>query len=357
MKKEAFLQVLFFLLLFLAFYLLFKITVPFLSALFWAVVFVVAFHPVNNLLRRVFGQRRSIAASLCTLAVILLIIVPLAFLVKVLGKELSDAYKALEEAISQGHLERLLDRLEQMGIVQRIVGLLSEGPEKPDLEEVLLRQARQASLLLASQSAVLLRKLSSALLQFLIMAVALFYLFRDGDLLIERLKALLPLSREEGEELLNRVHRMILATLYGGVLVAMIQGGLGGVGFWIVGLPSPVLWGLVMAALSLLPIVGAYLVWVPAVLWLFFAQGEVTKALFLLGWGLLIVSTVDNLLRPIFIGERTKVHPLLLFFAILGGIKAFGLLGIVAAPVIVAFALAMLDFYTKPRPPSQPGTE
>jgi len=112
-----------------------------------------------------------------------------------------------------------------------------------------------------------------------------------------------------------------------------------------------------MAALSLLPIVGAYLVWVPAVLWLFFAQGEVTKALFLLGWGLLIVSTVDNLLRPIFIGERTKVHPLLLFFAILGGIKAFGLLGIVAAPVIVAFALAMLDFYTKPRPPSQPGTE
>lgn len=356
MKKEAFVSVLFFALLLVAFYLLFKITAPFLSALFWAAVFVVAFHPVNALLRRAFRQHKGVAAGICTLAVILLILVPLYFLVKVLGGELLDAYRALERALQEGKLELFIDRLEGSELLQRVLQLLY-GKAEVDLQSLLLDWARRLSLFLAGQSAAVLKRFSSALLQFVVMAVALFYLFRDGDLLVERLKGLLPLSEGEGDELLERIHRMIIATLYGGVLVALVQGGLGGLGFWMVGLPSPVFWGLVMAALSLLPIVGAYLVWVPAVLWLFFVQGETVRALVLLGWGLLIVSTVDNLLRPIFIGGRTKVHPLLLFFAILGGIKAFGLLGIVAAPVIVAFALAMLDFYTRPKPPSQPGTE
>lgn len=357
MKKGAFGNVFFLVLLFIALYLLFKITSPFLSALFWAAVFVVAFYPVNHLLRRVFGRHRGLAAGLCTLAVILLILIPFYFLLKVLGRELLDAYNLLERSIQEGKLQILLERLEGSRPVQRLLQLMYGESESVKLEDLLLEGGRRLSLFLAGQSTTVLKKFSSALLQFLVMAVALFYLFRDGDMLVERLKGFLPLSEGEGKELLERVHRMIIATLYGGVLVAVAQGGLGGVGFWMVGLPSPVFWGVVMAILSLLPIVGAYLVWGPAVLWLFFVKGETFKALLLLGWGLFVVSTVDNLLRPIFIGGKTKVHPLLLFFAILGGIKAFGVLGVVAAPVIVAFALAMLDFYTRPRPPSQPGTE
>lgn len=276
---------------------------------------------------------------------------------KALLAELSDAYMALEEMLSHGKLEKWLEKLEEIPLVKRLFPILNpEGPSM-DLKGFLLHQVQKGTELLSGQVVALFKRLSSAVFQLLIAFVALFYLFRDGDIILERLKSLLPLRREEAEELLERVHKMIISTLYGGVLVALVQGGLGGLGFFIVGLPSPIFWGMVMALLSLLPIVGAYLVWVPAALWLFFGKGETWRALFLFGWGLGVVSTVDNILRPLFIGTRTKVHPLLLFFAILGGIKAFGIIGIVAAPVIVAFALAMLDFYTRPKPPSQPGTE
>lgn len=349
-------RVLFYLLLFFAFYLLFRITVPFISALFWAAVFAVAFHPVNALLRNTL-KYKSLSAFLCTLLVIAVVVLPIWVMGKALIGELSDAYRTLEEMLSHGKLEQWLDKLEEMPFVRRIFSLLNPEGHWVDLKGFLLHQVQRGAELLSGQVIGLFKKLSSMIFQLLIAFVAVFYLFRDGDLILERLKGLLPLEREEAEELLERVHKMIISTLYGGVLVAIVQGGLGGLGFLIVGLPSPIFWGMVMALLSLLPIVGAYLVWVPAAFWLFFGKGETWRALFLFGWGLGVVSTIDNILRPLFIGTRTKVHPLLLFFAILGGIKAFGIIGIVAAPVIVAFALAMLDFYTRPKPPSHPGTE
>ncbi len=349
-------RVLFYLLLFLALYLLFRITVPFISALFWAAILAVAFHPINTLLRRLL-RYKTLSALLCTFLVIAAVVLPIWLMGKALVGELSDAYKALEEMLSHGKLEEWLDKLEEMPLVKRVLPILNPGSTSVDLKEFLLGQVQKGAELLSGQVLGIFRKLSSMVFQLLIAFVAVFYLFRDGDLILERLKGLLPLERGEAEELLERVHKMILSTLYGGLLVALVQGGLGGLGFFLVGLPSPIFWGMVMALLSLLPIVGAYLVWVPAAFWLFFGKGQTWHALFLFGWGLGVVSTIDNLLRPLFIGTRTKVHPLLLFFAILGGIKAFGIIGVVAAPVIVAFALAMLDFYTRPKPPSQPGTE
>lgn len=289
--------------------------------------------------------------------VVLLIVIPLVFLTTLLAGELSEAYQYFENLIESGALAKMIKELEDSKLIQRLLELFSTGNQPLQLEDALLILGQKITRFLASQTTLVVKKVSLGLVQFLVMIVAIFYLLRDGDLLLEKLKEVLPLEKEEKEELLRRIYEMIIASLYGNVLVAIVQGSLGGIGFWIVGLPSPILWGSVMVLLSLLPLVGAYLVWVPASLWLFFGQGELGKALFLAGWGVLVVSTVDNLLRPLFISERVKVHPLLLFFAILGGIKAFGILGVVAAPVIVAFSLAIFDFYIKRPKPSQPGTE
>lgn len=357
MRERRLFLLLSYFLLFLAFYLFLKILLPFVSSLFWALIFAVAFYPVNRALKSLLRSRKGISAGICTLMAVLLIVIPLVFLTTLLVNEMSQAYQFFENLIESGAFADLLRELESSRLIQRLLELLSNGGQPLTLEDALSMVGQKLTHFLASQTTLLAKKVSLGLIQFLVMIVALFYLLRDGDLLLEKLKEVLPLEKEEKEELLRRIYEMIIASLYGNVLVAIAQGSLGGIGFWIVGLPSPLLWGSVMALLSLLPVVGAYLVWVPASLWLFLGQGELGKAIFLAGWGVLVVSTIDNILRPIFISERVKVHPLLLFFAILGGIKAFGILGVVAAPVIVAFSLAIFDFYLKRPKPSQPGTE
>jgi predicted PurR-regulated permease PerM len=177
------------------------------------------------------------------------------------------------------------------------------------------------------------------------MTVALFFLFRDGEQFMETIKALIPFSAKERENILKRMVEMIHATIYGGIVVALVQGGLGGLGFWIVGLSSPAFWGAVMAFLSFIPIVGAFLVWVPAVM-ILFIQGAYLKALVLLAWCGLLVSLSDNFVRPILISGRTQVHTLLLFFGILGGLKIFGFLGFIAGPLVITICLAIIDIYT-----------
>jgi predicted PurR-regulated permease PerM len=137
---------------------------------------------------------------------------------------------------------------------------------------------------------------------------------------------------------------MIYATIYGGILIAIIQGLLGGLSFWVLGLPSPIFWGTAMALLSFIPIGGTALIWAPAAIILLIG-GAILKGLILLGVGVVIISMVDNILRPLFISSKTNIHPLLLFFAVLGGIQAFGLIGLVAGPLIVTLFLTLIEIY------------
>ena len=162
---------------------------------------------------------------------------------------------------------------------------------------------------------------------------------------MEKIKTLIPFAAKERENILKRMVDMIHATIYGGIVVALVQGGLGGLGFLIVGLPSPLFWGMVMAFFAFFPIIGAFLVWVPAVV-ILFVQGAYLKAVILSVWGTIVVSLSDNFLRPILISGTTQVHTLLLFFGILGGLKVFGFLGFIAGPLIITICLAIIDIYS-----------
>jgi predicted PurR-regulated permease PerM len=171
---------------------------------------------------------------------------------------------------------------------------------------------------------------------------AMFLLFRDGDRIVARIPDLLPFERARSEALLARVRDVIYGSVYGGVVIAVVQGALCGGIFWILGIPSAALWGMVTVVTSVLPVVGAAGVWAPGAVYLA-ATGHWTRAIILAVFGTAVISTVDNFLRPRLVGDRVGLSELVMFFSLLGGLQVFGVLGIVLGPVLFAIAGAILD--------------
>jgi predicted PurR-regulated permease PerM len=170
----------------------------------------------------------------------------------------------------------------------------------------------------------------------------LYYLFRDADAIHQAFFDIVPIEEGKTSRILRRTRDVVGASVYGVIVIAAIQGALGFFIFWALGLPSPLLWGVVMFFLSMIPMAGAFLVWAPAAAYLALS-GDFTRAGILTAWGVLVVGAVDNVLSPRLVGRRTCMHELLIFFAVLGGIQVFGVIGVVLGPVMVAVTLALLD--------------
>jgi predicted PurR-regulated permease PerM len=154
----------------------------------------------------------------------------------------------------------------------------------------------------------------------------------------------LPLESKQATAIMARTRDVIGASVYGVLAIAIVQGILGGLAFWTLGVPSAIVWGVAMTFLSMIPMLGAFLVWVPAAIYLALT-GHAVKAVLLVLWGTLVIGMIDNFLRPKLVGERTKLHELLIFFAVLGGLQVFGVLGIVLGPVVLAITLALMDVF------------
>jgi predicted PurR-regulated permease PerM len=170
----------------------------------------------------------------------------------------------------------------------------------------------------------------------------MYYLFRDGETIVNNLRGVLPLNKSQSERIFARTQEVVSASVYGVVTIAMIQGLLGGLAFWLLGLPSPVLWAVLMTFVCMIPVAGSFMVWVPLAIYLILS-GHWTKAIILLAWGAFVVSTIDNFVRPKLIKNQTKLHELFVFFSVLGGMSVFGILGIVLGPVVLAITLGLLD--------------
>jgi predicted PurR-regulated permease PerM len=174
----------------------------------------------------------------------------------------------------------------------------------------------------------------------------LFFFFRDSGPALEMLRSLIPLSRKEADEVFGRITDTIHASIYGQVAVAIVQGTLGGCMFWILGLPAPVFWGFVMALLALVPMLGTFLVWGPAAIFLALG-GQWGKAIVLVAWGAVAIGFIDNLLYPFLVRTRMRLHTLLVFFAILGGISLMGAAGVVVGPLILSVTDALIDIWRR----------
>ena len=311
---------------------------PFLNPVFFAVVLAIVFRPLYTKLHRLV-RNANVAALISTLCVLLAIVITAMLLGVALRNELSSAYQSLAASHTQdgGVIPNLLQLAERARLwLGKYVDL-----SQFDLRAELSVRLQQLSAFLLSNFAGVAGGLSSFVVSAVTVFFTLFYLFRDGRALWRRLAVLVPLNPAQLEKITIGVSRTITASMYGVLAVAFVQGLLLGFAFWGLGLPSPVLWGVTAAIFSLIPFVGTGLVWFPAAI-ILILSGHPVKGLILLGWGAGVVGMADNFIRPLVISDQIRISPLYVFFALLGGVQAFGISGLFIGPV--AFALAQSLF-------------
>jgi len=322
----------------IALYLCWLMLKPFVVVLEWAAVLVIVFYPVHKRIVQRVG-RPGLAALISCILVIVVILVPLTFIIATLARELAGSAQTLPQQVGpfldthSPATAKVFEWLQSHGIVQ--------GDES---QQFLFDQARSALRAVLGQSVGILGNVLSTIVKAFFVVFTMYYLFRDGDKIVHVLPRILPLKRNQSEEILARTSQVISASVYGVVTIATIQGVLGGIAFWILGVPSPTLWAVILALVCMIPIAGSFLVWLPIALYLGLT-GHWTKALLMVLWGALVISTVDNFLRPRLMRQYTKLHELLVFFSVLGGIQVFGLLGIVLGPVVLAVTIGLLNTF------------
>ena len=311
---------------------------PFIGVLEWAIVLVIVLYPVHKrLTRRI--KSRSLSALVSCLLVLLVVVLPLTLLTMTVANELGKVVPNLPSQFSQ-----------LMNAQTPLFGRISEwlqtrlGIDTLRTQEFLGEQLRRSSEFLLGFTWNLLGNIVGGIVKSVFVLFTMYYLFRDGDEIVRRLPSALPLSLEQGEAIIARIKEVVSASVYGVVTIAALQGLLGGFAFWILGIPSPILWAVLMTFLCMIPLAGSFLVWLPLSIYLM-VTGHWTKALLLILWGALVVSTVDNFLRPRLLRNQTRLHELFVFFSVLGGISVFGLLGIVLGPVVLAVTIGLLQTF------------
>ncbi|MBK5295269.1 MAG: AI-2E family transporter [Acidobacteriia bacterium] len=315
-----------------ALYLCWLLAKPFLAAITWALALAVVAHPLQSRLER--RLRPNLAALLAVLALVVLLLVPGAFFAQSLFEEASGGLERIGKNLNSTGLREAADRYPFLA--QAVHWLESRF----DLNEELKRAAGT----LAGRASSVVGGSIRFVTQMAIMLVTLFYFLRDRGRLLQLLGLLIPLSRSETDELFGRVSETISATLYGNLVVKLVQGILGGVMFWILGLPAPILCGIAMALLAIVPVVGASLIWGPAAI-ILLMQGSWVKAIVLTVWGGLVVSLMDNFLYPMLVAGELRFHTLGVLFSVFGGLIVFGLAGIVLGPVILVSTVALLEVW------------
>jgi predicted PurR-regulated permease PerM len=319
-------------------YLCSKVLLPFLSVMLWAVVLAVLFQPTYQRVLARTPDSRPLAAAYSTALVFFVIILPIVGMGMVVSSQ-------LQEVLQHGPAN-LLHWFQQAHFLQRALPILQQrfGVGEVQVREQIQQLITHVSSILVEGTVNVVGGLVEFVVALAMIMFSLYYCFRDGERMVAVLADWIPLESNRSRELLQRIADLIYASVYGVVVLAMIQGALGGLAFWVLGIPSPLLWGLVMAMLATIPMLGTFVVWIPAAVFLGF-QGRLAAAIGLCLWGTLVIGTVDNLLRPVLVGQRTQMHELLIFFSVLGGLDAFGILGVLMGPVLVALATALLSAF------------
>lgn len=327
-----------------AFYLCWLMLQPFVQVLLWGMVLTAAFEPLHaRILARI--KRPDLAAALSCLLVFLGIGVPITLLGLAVVRELAPAFETLQQMIAS-----LLDP--HSPIVGKLTGWLAErGVDIESVKRQAIEQAQASMRELTTNSIGYVRGIVGGILgvivEVLFVFFTMYYLFRDGKRMRTTLSQALPLRGRTTNRIFVRVREVISASVYGVFVIAIIQGALGGLAFWVIGLPSAIVWSIVMAFFSLIPMLGAFVVWVPAAIYLA-ASGQYGAAIGLAIWGTVVIGLVDNFLRPKLVGERAKLHELFIFFAVLGGLQVFGIVGLFLGPVVLAIALSLFDAFRHP---------
>ena len=310
---------------------------PFLNVIAWSSVLVITFYPVHQRLVRKTGSV-SLSAFVCSVVVVVIFVIPLLFLTAVAVEQFATLGASLQQTFTDQTGLMVWAPLRQA--YEWLSGRL--GVDGAEIVAWVRQNSSELARLVAGYTLAAAQHLAGAVVSFVFIIFAMFLLFRDGDRIVERIPDLLPFERARSKALLTRVREVIYGSVYGVVVIAVVQGALCGGIFWILGIPSAALWGMVAVVTSVLPMVGAAGVWAPGALYLA-ATGHLTRAIILAVFGTAVISTVDNFLRPRLVGGRVGLSELVMFFSLLGGLQVFGVLGIVLGPVLFAVAGAIVD--------------
>ena len=319
------------------------ILLPYSGAVFWGMVLAILFAPLYRRLLVATRQRPTVAALLTLVSIVVMVILPLSLITASLVQQAVGIYTMVGSGqINFGtYFQQVINVLPDW-----VVGLLErfDLTELASLEQKLADGAAQVSQFFARHAINVGRNTFDFLVGLTIMLYLLFFLLRDGQALAKRIKHAVPLSRHYKQRLFDNFTTVIRATVKGNVLVAIAQGALGGLIFWFLGVQAALLWGVVMAFLSLLPAVGAAIVWAPVAIY-FLVTGAIWQGVVLIAFGVLVIGLVDNILRPILVGKDTKMPDYLVLLSTLGGMALFGLNGFVVGPVIAALFIAAWDLF------------
>jgi predicted PurR-regulated permease PerM len=321
-------------------YLGFKVMKPFLTPIAWASVLSLLFYPMYMYLVKPL-RWKSLAAFVTLVVILIVILGPFSYLSFLLARELTE----VAAIIKGGELQKLaavLDEPRFAWLTERIKLIYNIGDT--DMERLLVEALSNLGQKLMEKVTAGAKDILAALLNFIFMSLAIFFLLRDGPGFVVKLRNYLPFPEPQRDRLEKQVKDMVVSTIFGGVVVALVQGLMGGTAFYYLGVPSPVIWGTAIAILSFVPMLGTFSIWGPIVVYLFL-KGAIAKGFILLLIGAFGISLVDNILKPLIIGGRTKMPTLLIFFSVIGGIKLFGLIGLIMGPLSVALFISVLGIF------------
>ncbi|MGB9485666.1 MAG: AI-2E family transporter [Terriglobia bacterium] len=324
-------------------YYVFRILEPFLPALAWAAILATVFHPLFSALSRRLRHPRWASAVSCVLLTVV-IVLPAMFLLFMLAEQSVGAYRMLEARVAVGG-PASFETVRKTSSYQWFLARTKRvGMPEPDLGAVAAKVIGIVSEFLVSRSASIFSGITHFVVNFFVMIFALYYLLLRGPGILHELRQLSPLRPEHEEKIIEKFRAITRATLGGSLATALIHGTAGGVIFFFFGLPSPLLWGAVMAVLSLVPVVGTALVWAPVVVY-YVLTGAVWKGIILLVVFVGVVGTVDNLVKPVLIRRGTEIDTFWIFLSVLGGIGVFGFLGLFLGPFLLTLCLVLVEIY------------
>lgn len=325
------------------------IVLPFYGAVLWAAILAILFHPLYRWLYRSTGERRNLSAALALTACVCIVVIPGALLLAALAREATWLYHTLaapDYDIPAG-LERVRELLPDF-VVEALAALgLDDLAEVQQRINTLLGRVAQT---VAARAIVLGQSTAQFVIALGVMLYLLFFLFRDGTAIAGIIRRASPLNERHTRRVFEKFASAVKATVKGNISIALIQGTIGGVVFWLLGIKASLLWGAAMAVLSLLPAIGAALIWAPVAGYLLIS-GDHWRGLALMAAGLLVISTIDNLLRPALVGKDLRLPDYLILISTLGGLALFGMNGFVIGPLVAALFVAVWSLFVDEQKP------
>ncbi len=318
---------------------------PFFEPIAWAIILTLFFHPAYLWLKKFLRGSEGLASVCMCILIIAFIIIPVFALLGSLTAEVLRVYTQVQDQLQAGNFSIVPDP-HKYPLVNKVINLILQAlkTHEEGLKASLVDLSQRMGEFFLRQGTVVFKNVANIIFKGALMLVTLYYLFRDGERMLAVFKDLLPLPQGDVERLGSITSDVLSATLYGNLLTAFIQGGLGVFILWLLDFSAPILWGMVLGLATFIPMVGTALVWVPATVYLF-ATGDYLKGAILLTFSVLVISQIDYFLRPYLISGKTQLHSLFLFFSILGGLNVFGLLGLVLGPILVALCMSILEIY------------